>query len=198
MQGTAADILDVHRLSARYASRAHLTRLFDDLVTEGSLARVDVRGWTAPAYADPPLLAAGPARGRNRTALLSPFDSLVWHRPRAERIFGMEHRLEAYTPSHKRVHGYFAMPVLHRNALVALVDPGRERDRGSTTLVAKTVTFAGGASTEAVRGTASALARAARWVGADQIRVDRVVPASAARALRQAVAGAPNATKPKS
>ena len=191
--GTLDDVVDVHRLTSHGFSRASLRKRLEGLVEQGAIKSVSVRGWDQASYADPSATAA-----RSTTAMLSPFDSLVWHRARVARLFDLDFRLEAYTPAAKRVHGYFAMPVLHRNALVALVDPGRERDRGSTTLVAKTVTFAGGASTEAVRGTASALARAARWVGADQIRVDRVVPASAARALRQAVAGAPNATKPKS
>jgi uncharacterized protein YcaQ len=104
-----------------------------------------------------------------------------------ERIFDMEHRLEAYTPSHKRVHGYFAMPVLHGGLLVGRVDPAREKG----TLVAKRVTLetmrAGAPAKGAIDGTAKALREAASWVGADRVRVDEVVPASAAKAMRSAV-----------
>jgi uncharacterized protein YcaQ len=123
--------------------------------------------------------------------MLSPFDSLVWHRPRTERIFGMTHRLEAYTPAHKRVHGYFAMPVLHQGALVARVDPKRD----GRTLTAKKITFEDGAlkrdgtvKPSAIAGTAMALREAASWVGAEAIAVTQTVPSSAAPALAQQVA----------
>jgi uncharacterized protein YcaQ len=104
-----------------------------------------------------------------------------------ERLFAMEHRLEAYTPAAKRVHGYFAMPVLHGGRLVGRVDPAREKG----TLVAKRVTLettrSGAPVRGAIEGTAKALREAASWVGAEQIRVDEVIPASATRALRGAV-----------
>ena len=126
-----------------------------------------------------------------RTTLLSPFDSLVWHRPRTERLFGMVHRLEAYTPAHKRVHGHFAMPVLHQGRLVARVDPKREKSG----LVARRVTFEvsalrrdGSPKPAAVAGTAKALREAARWVDAAGVSVVDVVPSSAAPALRAAMA----------
>jgi uncharacterized protein YcaQ len=125
-----------------------------------------------------------------RTALLSPFDSLVWYRPRAERIFGMAHRLEAYTPADKRVHGYFAMPVLHQGRLIARVDPKRE----SGTLHARRVTFEdsalrrdGSAKPAAVSGVVTALRDAARWVGCERIAVDSVMPSSAAAGLKREV-----------
>ena len=69
--------------------------------------------------------------------MLSPFDSLIWYRERLERLFGLRHRLEAYTPKEKRLYGYFAMPVLDGTRMVGLVDPGR---RGEV-LVAKQVTL---------------------------------------------------------
>ena len=126
-------------------------------------------------------------RATHRTTLLSPFDSLVWHRGRTERLFGMAHRLEAYTPAAKRVHGYFAMPVLYKGALVARVDPRRN----AQTLIAITVTFeadsAGRVSGESIRGTAAALREAARWVGCSGIRVGAVVPSGAAHALAHAL-----------
>lgn len=89
-----------------------------------------VAGWgkdgrTAAAWADPAALAEQP-RGRHRTTLLSPFDSLVWDRARIERVFDFTHRLEAYVPKDKRVHGYFAMPLLSGGRLVGRVDPARE------------------------------------------------------------------------
>ena len=129
-------------------------------------------------------------RDRHRTTLLSPFDPLVWHRDRAERIFGMRHRIEAYTPAHKRVHGYFAMPVLHRGQLVARVDPKRDKN----TLVAKRVTMES-TSSAAVRGTARALAEAASWVGSSNIVIEEASPARARAALRAELADAAQASE---
>ena len=163
--GTLGDIADVHRLN-RHDVRAALA--------DTGLVAVQVHGWNEPGYADPDALEAlnGPSRMRHRTTLLSPFDSLIWHRPRVARMFGMEHRLEAYTPKAKRQHGYFAMPVLHGGRLVARVDPGRTR----TALVAKQVTF-DSVSKAGVLGTARALREAATWVGLDLVHVEEVRPA---------------------
>jgi len=174
--GTAADISDVHRLKTADVRRH---------AEEAGLVPVRVPGWGA-TWATPEALAwlGDRPRARHRTTLLSPFDSLVWHRPRTERIFGLEHRLEAYTPAHKRVHGYFAMPVLHQGRLVARVDPKRE----GGTLVARRVTLES-TSAATLRGTAAALREAATWVGSDAVAIGEVVPSSASAALRREVLG---------
>jgi uncharacterized protein YcaQ len=187
--GTAADIADVHRLPVD-AVRRH--------AADAGLVPVAVTGWRGPVWASQPALAwlAADGRGRRRTTLLSPFDSLVWHRGRTARLFGIEHRLEAYTPAAKRVHGYFAMPVLHAGRIVARVDPVRERrsraDGGGCTLVARRVTLEtrrdGSPVTGAVAGTAAALREAATWVGCEAVRVDSCVPGTAAQALASALA----------
>jgi len=139
------------------------------VLPDTGLVPVTVEGWAQPAWADPAALEGLGRRGRHRTTLLSPFDSLIWDRPRTERLFGFSHRLEAYTPAHKRVHGYYAMPVLAGGGLVGRVDPGRAGD----TLVAKRVTLAG---VRAVEPTAEALREAAGWVGASNVAVGDVVP----------------------
>ncbi|MFD7770747.1 winged helix-turn-helix domain-containing protein [Streptomyces sp. NPDC059787] len=155
--GTRADIADYHRLRGDQV----------DAVIDGSgLVPVTVAGWSKPAWADPAALAT-PPRGRHRTTLLSPFDSLVWERARTERIFGFTHRLEAYVPKSKRVHGYFAMPVLAGGRLVGRVDPARE----GRTLVAKQVTLDG---RKAVPAVARALVEAAGWVDCTDVSVERV------------------------
>ncbi|WP_328866863.1 winged helix-turn-helix domain-containing protein [Streptomyces sp. NBC_00304] len=155
--GTRADIADYHRLKAEQ---------FDAVVADSGLVPVAVRGWTKPAWADPAALASEP-RGRHRTTLLSPFDSLVWERARTERIFAFTHRLEAYVPKPKRVHGYFAMPLLAGGRLQGRVDPARE----GTTLVARQVSLAG---PKAVAPMAEALAEAASWVDCTDVRLERV------------------------
>ncbi|MFH9740053.1 winged helix-turn-helix domain-containing protein [Streptomyces roseolus] len=157
--GTRADIADYHRLKGEQ---------FDAVVADSGLVPVEVEGWGKPAWADPAALAA-PPRGRHRTTLLSPFDSLIWERARTERIFGFTHRLEAYVPKPKRVHGYFAMPVLAGGRLVGRVDPARE----GRTLVAKQVSLEG---PKAVEPVARALREAADWVGCDTVRVERLDP----------------------
>lgn len=155
--GTRADIADYHRLKAEQ---------FDAVVADSGLVPVAVRGWTKPAWADPAALASEP-RGRHRTTLLSPFDSLVWERARTERIFAFTHRLEAYVPKPKRVHGYFAMPLLAGGRLQGRVDPARE----GTTLVARQVSLAG---PKTVVPMAEALVEAASWVDCTDVRLERV------------------------
>lgn len=174
--GTADDIADVHRIS-KVDVRRHAAEL--------GLESVKVSGWKDPAFATPEALEwlSSGAKARSRTTLLSPFDSIIWHRPRTQRLFGMHHRLEAYTPASKRVHGYFAMPVLHRGELVARVDPKRE----GTVLVASRVTLEEGSVSNAAQGVAAALIEAAGWVGCGDIRIDAVVPSSAAREVRAAL-----------
>ncbi|MDR3083227.1 MAG: winged helix DNA-binding domain-containing protein [Streptomyces sp.] len=155
--GTRADIADYHRLKGEQV---------DAVIADSGLVPVTVEGWGKPAWADPAALRT-PPRGRHRTTLLSPFDSLIWERARTERIFGFTHRLEAYVPKQKRVHGYFAMPVLAGGRLVARVDPARE----GRTLVAKQVTLD---DPRAIPAVVQALSEAATWVDCTNVRVERV------------------------
>jgi uncharacterized protein YcaQ len=144
-----------------------------------ALVEVRVEGWSAPAYADPAALAALGGRARGRSIVLSPFDSLIWYRGRLERLFGLRHRLEAYTPKAQRKYGYFAMPVLGDTDIVGLVDPQRRGD----VLVARQVTLF---RPDGVRHVAAALGEAARWVGASSCEIERVEPASARAELVEA------------
>ncbi|NAS24420.1 winged helix-turn-helix domain-containing protein [Herbidospora sp. NEAU-GS84] len=167
---TRADLVDYTRVRDKHAA------MLDDALLSGAsgLVPVTVAGWPAArrggpnAWADPEALALGEARGRHRTTLLSPFDSLIWERARAERVFGMAHRLEAYVPKEKRVHGYFAMPVLHGGKLIARVDPARE----GTTLVARRVTLEPGV--KKLDAVEEALREAATWVGCTGLRIEEI------------------------
>jgi hypothetical protein len=142
------------------------------------LVPVTVEGWAQDAFADLDGLGSLGTRARGRNVMLSPFDSLLWYRDRVERLFGLRHRLEAYTPKAKRTFGYFAMPVLAGTRFVALVDPARDGDA----LVAKQVTLLDPNASPQV---AEALAEAASWVGCTRVIVERVEPAEASSALRQ-------------
>jgi uncharacterized protein YcaQ len=143
------------------------------------LVPVTVRGWSRPAWGSAVALDGGTQRARHRPVLLSPFDSLIWHRPRTERLFGFRHRLEAYTPAAKREHGYFVMPLLSGGQLVGRVDPKRE----GATLRARKVSL----QPSAVDAMADALTTAARWVGCAEVVVDDVSPRELGDPLRAAL-----------
>lgn len=154
---TQADLADYHRLKKEQVAA---------VVEDTGLVPVTVEGWGRPAWAAPEALDSVP-RGRHRTTLLSPFDSLIWDRPRTLRMFDFTHRLEAYVPRPKRVHGYFAMPLLAGGRLMGRVDPARE----GRTLVARQLSLRGA---KAVRPMAQALREAAEWVGGEDVRVERL------------------------
>jgi uncharacterized protein len=147
-----------------------------------------VRAWADPAALrsasqDVAGSAASSAmrRGRHRTTLLSPFDSLVWDRKRTLRVFGFEHSLEAYVPQAKRVHGYFTMPLLAGGRLVGRVDPARS----GSTLIARKLTMDKAAAAEPM---AQALVAAASWVGCDNVKLQQVEPPQLEARLRSALA----------
>ncbi len=180
---TRADLIDYHRLrDLTDGQAAHA-----DLATQSAAAaglipvRIMVAGKPEPAWADPAALASAP-RGRHRVTLLSPFDSLLWDRRRTRRVFGFEHSLEAYVPKAKRVHGYYAMPLLAKGRLLGRVDPVRQ----GQTLVARQLSLDSAAAVEPM---ARALSEAAEWVGCSAVAVEQVNRADLAGRLRAALAG---------
>jgi uncharacterized protein YcaQ len=114
---------------------------------------------------------------------------LVWDRKRTQRVFTFDHRLEAYVPKPKRVHGYFTMPLLAGGRLIGRVDPARE----GTTLIARKVSLeptavnTPGKAERAMTSLAEALREAAEWVGCDAVRVERLDPPALAAPLTAAL-----------
>jgi uncharacterized protein YcaQ len=125
--GTEADIRDYFRLSAQQVKPA-----IAGLLATGEIERVDVDGWSAPAY-----LRAGRTvpRSDRGTALLCPFDPLIFFRPRVERLFGFHYRIEIYVPANKRRYGYYVWPLLMDGRLVARVDLKADRATNSLRVV---------------------------------------------------------------
>ena len=188
---TRADLIEYHRLRSVAGPAGGLTERVDEAAEAAGLVPVAIdgpagrgaRSGTAarpvPAWADPAALETAP-RGRHRTTLLSPFDSLIWDRKRTERVFGFRHSIEAYVPAAKRVHGYYAMPLLAGGRLAGRADPVR---RGRT-LLARRVSLPDAA---AVAPMARALQEAARWAGCDDVRLGLVDPPQYAERLSAAL-----------
>lgn len=159
--GTEPDLRDYFRLNPTQSKPAVAA-----LVAEGELEPVEVAGWNAPAY-----LRAGqkvPRRDRG-TALLCPFDPLVFFRPRMERLFdGFHYRIEIYTPAHKRQFGYYVWPFLLDGELVGRVD--LKRADGVLNVVGA---FAedGRDRAHVAAGMAAELRAMAGWLGLDDVVV---------------------------
>lgn len=159
-----------------------------ELVEDGVLEQVEVEGWRGPLYRHRDATVPRRAQGR---ALLSPFDPLVWERTRTEQLFGLRYRIEIYVPAAQRVWGYYVLPFLLGERLVALVD--LKADRRAGVLLVHAAHRAPGPAGDAATGAppdtevahelAAELAQVASWLGLEDVRLGPEAAGDLVRAL---------------
>jgi hypothetical protein len=162
--GTLHDFADYYRMSARETAP-----LLRDLIDEGSLSAVDVEGWEDTAYLSS---TARLPRTINGASLLSPFDPVVWFRPRAERMFDFHYRIEIYVPAGKRKWGYYVLPFRVGDQIVARVDLKADR-QGKRLLVLNAHEESGADTANCCRCLASELHALKDWLGLEKLHVAR-------------------------
>lgn len=161
--GTEQDIRDYFRLSAK-DSAASLTRLLQ----AGRIEAVSIESWDKPAYWIP---GTRVPRSIYTPALLSPFDPLVWHRPRLERLFGFVYRIEIYVPQSKRQYGYYVLPFLYANRMVCRIDLKSDRKTGHLRVLGIwwEADVMGSEFDAAEHALIDELGRFAQWLGLDSV-----------------------------
>jgi uncharacterized protein YcaQ len=204
----AATELDLARYLTFPRVRPGLRRAaLHGMLERGEVTEIEVEGttarWLALTRDLPSLARAGRAPALSRgTTLLSPFDSLMWHRDRVARLFGFDYRIEVYTPGPQRVHGYYTLPILHDGHLIGRVDA--KSLRADRTLEVRHVHFEpwfASAGTpprglarldqdEAIAGVASALSSLGSFVSADEVSLRRVTPGRLRAPLARRLHGA--------
>ncbi|HEX3900517.1 MAG TPA: winged helix-turn-helix domain-containing protein [Mycobacteriales bacterium] len=159
--GTVGDLADYFRLTVPQA-RPRIAELLES----GRLEQVSVQGWAQPAYVVPGAIVPRKVAGG---ALLVPFDPLVWERDRTERLFGFRYRIEIYVPAHKREHGYYVLPFLLGDRLVARVD--LKADRAAKALLVQAAWTEPDAPSHTADALGSELRLMADWLGLDDVVV---------------------------
>ncbi len=161
---TMSDLADYYRQKL-----ATVKPLIAELVEEGELCEVAVDGWTEKAFVH---RNAKLPKQLHATALLSPFDSLVWCRPRNERLFDFHYRIEIYTPKEKRKFGYYVLPFMMNGEMVGRVD--LKADRANGALLAHSVHTEKGVKRSSINDALNAeLHTMATWLQLDQVQIGR-------------------------
>ena len=158
--GTATDLIDYYRLPVR-EGRARLR----EVVEAGEVEPVAVEGWNEPAYMHP---EARLPRSADALTVLSPFDPVVWNRDRAARLWGFDYRIEIYVPASKRIYGYYVLPVLDGEQLVARLDLKTDRAAGALRVLGA-YAEPGVDSSELAERLRPHLAELARFVGVGEV-----------------------------
>lgn len=158
---TATDLRDYFRLKPGDAAPR-----IDELIEDGTLRSVTVRGWSQQAYLH---AQAKLPRRISGQALLAPFDPLIWERARTERLFGTRYRIEIYVPAEKRVHGYYVLPFLLNERIVARVD--LKADRQASRLIVQSAHGEEGAPPETAERLMGELRLMAAWLDLDGLVV---------------------------
>ncbi|RZS65687.1 hypothetical protein EV187_1388 [Agromyces ramosus] len=163
---TEADLADYWRMK-----RAPVREAIRDLEDAGELVPVEVPGWSVGARPAPAWLHRDARRPRRieAAAVLSPFDPVVWFRPRTERLFDFHYRIEIYTPEPDRKFGYYSLPVLIDDDVVGRVD--LKSDRKAGVLRVQSAWSEPGAPADTAARLVPVLWRAAAWQGLDRIEV---------------------------
>jgi uncharacterized protein YcaQ len=169
--GTEKDIRDYFRQDPAPA-RLGLAELLES----GAIERVSVESWKQPAYALPGIKIP---RKVEASALLSPFDSLIWERARTERLFHFRYRLEIYTPQARRIYGYYVLPFLYNERIAARIDLRAERAPGRLAVHAVHEEEKG-LDEEGMQALARNLRQLADWLGLPEVQIN-CQRASAAR-----------------
>jgi uncharacterized protein len=172
---TLADLADYYRLSP-----SDCRPRIEDLVRSGNLLEAEVEGWREPAFLHQ---EAATPRSIGSSTLLSPFDPLIFYRPRVERLFGFHYRIEIYTPEPHRKYGYYVLPFLQGDRLVARVDLKASR-ADSTLLVRASHLESGADRSEVAPALATELHTWANWLGLQHVAVE--YKGNLARALAKA------------
>lgn len=174
---TVRDLADYYRIKAKQAAPR-----IAELTEEGRLEAVSVEGWTEPGYVVPGTKTDRPTR--DRATLISPFDSLIWNRARTKRIFDFDFKLEVYVGEQDRRYGYYVLPLVLDDDVVARFD--LRGDRKSSTLHVRGAYLENGATRDTVADAAAAeIARLAAWLGLGTIKIDR--KGNLSTALRAAI-----------